>query len=50
MLAYGLIAGLGLGDMDKMPPGLICDLFVYRQMYDDVEHGVKRRHEPRCAD
>ena len=33
-----------------MSPGEICDLYMYRQKYDDVEHGIKRKKEPRCAD
>lgn len=26
-----------------MPPGMICDLFIYRMRYDDAQHGIRRR-------
>jgi len=29
----------------RLKPGLICDLYVYRLRYDDMEHGIKRKKE-----
>ena len=26
-----------------MPPGMICDLFIYRMRYDDGQHGIRRK-------
>ena len=49
VLSYGLIAGLSYADMGKMPPGLVCDLYIYRQRYDDQQHGI-RRQKKGCAD
>ena len=40
---YGLIAGLMYTEMGRLPPGLICDLYVMRLRYDDAQHGIKRR-------
>ena len=28
-----------------MPPGMICDLYVMRQRYDDEQHGIRRKKE-----
>lgn len=42
---YGLTAGLLFGEMHTMPPGVICDLFVMRQRYDDTEHGIRRKRQ-----
>lgn len=28
-----------------MRPGLVLDLFVYRQQYDDTEHHIVRKKE-----
>lgn len=44
-MAYGLIAGLRTGEMMRMAPGLIMDLFIYRRNYDDMEHGISRKAE-----
>jgi len=33
--------------MMRMPPGLVMDLYIYRQRYDDQEHGVKRKKAKR---
>ncbi len=41
--SWGLIAGLTYADMLHMPPGLVCDLFIYRRQYDDQQHGITRR-------
>ena len=45
MLHYGLTAGLSYGEMDRMYPGLICDLYIMRQRYDDEQHGVVRKKD-----
>lgn len=50
ILSYGLIAGLSLGECESAAPGLILDLYVYRMKYDDMEHGVTRKREPKWAD
>lgn len=47
---YGLIAGLRWDEMRKLSPGLICDLYIYRLRYDDMEHGIRRQKERRCYD
>lgn len=28
-----------------MEPGLVCDLYVMRLRYDDMEHGIRRKKE-----
>lgn len=33
-----------------MQPGFVIDMFVQRMRYDDQQHGIRRVHEPRCAD
>ena len=48
--AYGLVAGLGLSEMQSLAPGMICDLYIYRMRYDDEQHGIKRARRQRCAD
>ena len=40
---YALTAGLTYTEALKMPPGLICDLYVMRLNYDDEEHGIRRQ-------
>ena len=45
MIHYGLTAGLTYSEMRLMPPGLICDLYVMRQVYDDDQHGIRRKKE-----
>lgn len=39
---FGLVAGLAFAEMRKLAPGMICDLYVLRQRYDDQLHGIKR--------
>ena len=43
VLHFGLVAGLAYHEMGPLAPGLICDLFVMRQRYDDQQHGIKRQ-------
>ena len=31
--------------MRRMPPGMICDLYIYRMRYDDMEHGIRRQRQ-----
>ena len=50
IVSFGLIAGLKLPEMGKLTPGFVCDLYIYRQRYDDQEHGIKRTRRPRCDD
>ena len=42
IIHYGLVAGLAYSEMWALVPGLICDLYVLRQGYDDQQHGIKR--------
>ena len=32
----GLIAGLQLQDINRMRPGAVIDLYIYRRNYDDA--------------
>lgn len=41
----GLIAGLSWTEMDDLDPGLVIDLYIVRQRYDDQQHGIKRNKE-----
>lgn len=50
LVAFGLIAGLALPEMGGLAPGFICDLYVYRQRYDDQQHGIRRTKRSRCED
>lgn len=45
LMHYGLTAGLALREMGPLKPGLICDLYVLRLRYDDMEHGITRKKE-----
>ena len=38
----GLTAGLRLPEINRMRPGAVMDLFIYRRNYDDVMHGIIR--------
>lgn len=40
---FGLVAGLALSEMRGLAPGMICDLYILRQRYDDQQHGIKRQ-------
>jgi hypothetical protein len=40
--SFGLIAGVGLSEQERLTPGFLCDLFLYRRRYDDQLHGVTR--------
>lgn len=42
-MACGLIAGLSLTEMGRLLPGMVIDLYVLRQRYDDQQHGIKRK-------
>lgn len=42
VVSWGLIAGLTLEEIHRMRPGAVMDLFIYRRMYDDFQHGIKR--------
>ncbi len=45
LISYGLISGLTYTEMRRMAPGKICDMYVYRLRYDDMEHGIRRKKE-----
>lgn len=49
LLSFGLIAGLTYERCLRSTPGLIEDLYVYRQRYDDQQHGITRKKET-CYD
>ena len=42
VVSFGLIAGLSLDEMNRMKPGQVLDIFVYRREYDDVMHWIQR--------
>lgn len=48
MVSRGLIAGLTYSETRSMRPGAVIDMFLYRQRYDDQQHGIKRVKEPQC--
>lgn len=39
---YGLIAGVSVQDQRRMRPGCLCDLYIQRQRYDDIQHKIRR--------
>ena len=43
VVSWGLIAGLTLPEINRMRPGNVMDLYLYRRNYDDIQHGVKRK-------
>lgn len=45
MTHYGLTAGMRYGEVVRMQPGMIIDMYVMRQRYDDEQHGIKRKKE-----
>ena len=42
VVSWGLIAGLTLDQVNRMKPGQVMDLYIYRRNYDDIRHGVMR--------
>jgi hypothetical protein len=42
VVSWGLIAGLSLAEINRMRPGAVMDLYVYRRNYDDQQHGIVR--------
>lgn len=42
VVSCGLIAGLTVKEINRMRPGQVIDLYVYRRNYDDNQHGIKR--------
>ena len=42
VVSWGLIAGLSLPEINRMRPGQVMDLYLYRRKYDDFMHGVIR--------
>ena len=42
VVSCGLIAGLTVPEINRMRPGQVIDLYVYRRNYDDSHHGIKR--------
>jgi len=42
VVSWGLIAGLSIGEIHRMRPGAVMDLYLYRRQYDDVMHWITR--------
>ena len=42
IVSWGLIAGLTLQEVNRMKPGAVMDLFIYRRNYDDQQHRIVR--------
>ena len=42
VVSMGLIAGLRVDEINRMRPGEVLDLYIYRRNYDDHQHGVMR--------
>ena len=43
VMSCGLIAGMTMDEVRRSPPGLIMDMFMYRQDYDLALHGLRRK-------
>lgn len=39
----GLIAGMSLEAIRRSPPGFVMDMYRYRQDYDFILHGIRRK-------
>ena len=42
VVSWGLIAGLRIDEINRMRPGEVMDLFLYRRNYDDQQNGIRR--------
>ena len=42
VVSWGLIAGLKLDEVNRMKPGEVLDLYIYRRNYDDIQNGIMR--------
>ena len=42
VVSWGLIAGLRVDEINRMKPGQVMDLYIYRRNYDDVMHWIQR--------
>lgn len=42
VVSWGLIAGLTLEEVNRMKPGEVLDLYIYRRNYDDIQNGIMR--------
>ena len=42
MIGCGLIAGMALKEIMRAAPGFVMDMYLYKQEYDDVMHGIRR--------
>ena len=40
VVSWGLIAGLTLPDINRMRPGAVMDLYLYRRKYDYILHWI----------
>ena len=48
--AFGMIAGMTYTECRRCRPGTVMDLYLYRQRYDDEQHGIKRKAKKLCED
>lgn len=42
LIGCGLIAGMTLKEIMRAAPGFVMDMYLYRQDYDDVMHGIRQ--------
>ena len=49
-IAFGMIAGMSYTECRRARPGVVMDLYLYRQRYDDEQHGIKRKAVKQCED
>lgn len=42
LIGCGLIAGMTLKEIMRAAPGFVMDMYLYKQDYDDVMHGIRR--------
>ena len=42
VVSWGLIAGLSFEETNRMRPGAVMDLYIYRRNYDDIQSGIVR--------
>ena len=41
-VSWGLVAGLSFEETNRMKPGQVLDLYIYRRNYDDIQNGIMR--------
>lgn len=43
VMSCGLIAGMTMTEIRRSAPGMVMDMFLWRQDYDLALHGMKRK-------